>query len=97
MELASFSRFTDTYLSFLDQLVESVGIVINTIEANSRTEELLKQSQSLTMELQHANEELEEGSQLLAQRHDDVESKNREVEEARTSLGGWCQTRVLKA
>src|SRR6476469_5209971 len=47
MELASFDRFSPTHETFLDQLTESIGIVLNTIEANMRTEDLLKQSQSL--------------------------------------------------
>src|SRR5713101_3898801 len=44
LELASFERFSPTHLVFLDQLMESIGIVLNTIEANTRTEDLLKQS-----------------------------------------------------
>src|SRR5687767_237525 len=43
MELASFDRFNPTHETFLDQLTESIGIVLNTIEANMRTEDLLKQ------------------------------------------------------
>ena len=52
IELASFSQFSETHQSFLDQLMESIGIVLNTIAANMRTEDLLKQSQLLTAELQ---------------------------------------------
>src|SRR5262249_39821024 len=52
IELASFHRFSDIHLTFLDQLTESIAIVLNTIAAGMRTEELLKQSQSLTEELQ---------------------------------------------
>ena len=52
MELASFDKFSPTHQAFLDQLTESIGIVLNTIEANMRTEDLLKQSQSLAKELQ---------------------------------------------
>src|SRR5207237_3007637 len=55
MELASFERFSATHQTFLEQLAESIGIVLNTIEANMRTEELLKQSQSLAQELQQPN------------------------------------------
>jgi HAMP domain-containing protein len=33
VELASFYRFTDIHLTFLDQLTESIGIVLNTIAA----------------------------------------------------------------
>ena len=36
MELASFNRFSDIHLTFLDQLTESIGIVLNTLAANMR-------------------------------------------------------------
>ena len=67
MELASFSRFTETYITLLDQLTESIGVVINTIQANTRTEELLTQSQSLAEELQAQQEELTETNKRLEQ------------------------------
>ncbi|HZM53166.1 MAG TPA: response regulator, partial [Vicinamibacteria bacterium] len=93
MELASFERFNKTHLAFLEQLTESIGIVLNTIEANSRTEELLKQSQGLARELQsqqeelqQTNEELEEKAKLLANQNAEVERKNKEVEQARRAL-----------
>ena len=60
MELSSVERFSPTHQAFLDQLTESIGIVLNTIEASTRTENLLKQSQSLATELQKTNLELEE-------------------------------------
>jgi HAMP domain-containing protein/signal transduction histidine kinase len=60
MELSSLDRFNPTHQAFLDQLTESIGIVLHTIEANTRTENLLKQSQSLAAELQKTNEELQE-------------------------------------
>jgi len=60
IELASFQPFSATHMDFLDQLMESIGIVLNTIEANSRTEDLLKQSQSLANELQSRQEELQQ-------------------------------------
>ena len=47
LELASFEQFNPTHQAFLEQLTESIGIVLNTIAANMRTEDLLKQSQSL--------------------------------------------------
>ena len=60
MELSSVERFSPAHEAFLDQLTESIGIVLNTIEASTRTENLLKQSQSLAAELQKTNLELEE-------------------------------------
>jgi len=100
IELASFSEFNETHQSFLDQLMESVGIVLNTIAATMRTEGLLKQSQLLTQELQarqtelttkqeelHAtNEELQEKAQLLENEKKQVEAKNLEIEMARRAV-----------
>ena len=79
IELASFLRFSPTHQDFLDQLTESIGIVMNTIEANSRTEDLLRQSQSLANELQSQNAEIE-------QRRDEVESAKKLVEEKAEQL-----------
>ncbi len=85
-ELASFDTFSETHLDFLSQLTESIGIVLNTIEASSRTEGLLAQSQSLADELRKANEELQDKAHLLVKQKNEVEEKNKEVEEARKSL-----------
>ncbi len=93
IELASLDTFSQTHLDFLEGLTESIGIVLNTIESNSRTEELLVQSQSLASELKSqqevlkmTNEELEEKAVLLANQKSEVEIKNQEVEEARKAL-----------
>jgi signal transduction histidine kinase/DNA-binding response OmpR family regulator len=100
IELASFNEFNETHQSFLDQLMESVGIVLNTIAATMRTEGLLEQSQLLTQELQarqteltrkqeelHAtNDELQEKAQLLENEKKQVEAKNLEIEMARRAL-----------
>ena len=86
LEIASLDRFTETHLSFLSQLTESIGVVLNTIEANSRTESLLTQSQSLAQELQQTNLELAEKARLLSEQNIEVERKNREVEQAKLAL-----------
>ncbi|MEC5387883.1 HAMP domain-containing protein [Uliginosibacterium sp. H3] len=93
VELASLERFNPSHQAFLDQLTESIGIVINTIEANTRTENLLTQSQSLAeelqsrqQELQQTNQELQEKARLLAHQNQEVERKNEEVEQARQAL-----------
>jgi len=88
IELASLYPFTPTHLSFLEQLTQSIGVVLNTIEATMRTERLLEQSQQLTTELQTrqtqlqgTNEELATKAKQLAEQNVEVERKNREVEE----------------
>ncbi|MGN6703686.1 MAG: HAMP domain-containing protein, partial [Burkholderiaceae bacterium] len=93
VEMASFTLFSPIHQTFLDQLAESIGIVLNTIEANMRTEALLTQSQSLTEELQSqqeelrsTNAELEDKARLLEEQKAEVERKNREVEITKLSL-----------
>ena len=86
LELASFRQFSDVHLAFLDQLTQSIGIVLNTIAATMRTEQLLKQSQALAEQLQKTNAELEEKAHLLAEQKNEVETKNREVEQAKAAL-----------
>ena len=95
IELASFHRFSEVHLTFLDQLTESIGIVLNTIEANMRTEELLKSSQSLTQELTNQQEELQKtnarleqqahslqaSEQLLKEQQEELQQTNEELEE----------------
>ena len=117
IELASFDAFSEIHQTFLDQLTEAIGIVLNTIAANMRTEGLLKQSQSLTARAAGAaggaaedqrpagaagaslrkSEELLRTSRrscsrptrswrrrptLLVEQNQQVEAKNREVEQA---------------
>jgi HAMP domain-containing protein/signal transduction histidine kinase/DNA-binding response OmpR family regulator len=93
IELASLGAFTDLQMSFLDQLTNSIGIVLNSIEATMQTEGLLKQSQQLATELQtqqrelqQTNEQLEQKAQQLADRNVEVEAKNQEIEQARRAV-----------
>jgi signal transduction histidine kinase/CheY-like chemotaxis protein/HAMP domain-containing protein len=65
LELASFSRFSPVHLAFLEQLTESIGIVLNTISSSMRKEELLKQSQALTEKLQAQQEEMTKTNRSL--------------------------------
>ncbi|MEY2408780.1 MAG: hypothetical protein QOF48_1450 [Verrucomicrobiota bacterium] len=93
IELASLRPFSVTHLTFLEQLTQSIGVVLNTIEATMRTEGLLQQSQQLTVELQsqqkelqQTNEELGSKARQLADQNAEVERKNQEVEQARRAL-----------
>ncbi len=79
IELASFRRFSANDLIFLDQLMDNIGVIMNIIESNMRTEELLKQLQKSNAELEMQAKELEEKAKLL-------ELKNQEIELASLSL-----------
>ena len=93
IELASLKSFSVTHLTLLEQLTQSIGVVLNTIEATMRTENLLQQSQQLTVELQsqqkelqQTNEELAQKARQLAEQNVEVERKSQEVEQARRAL-----------
>jgi HAMP domain-containing protein/CheY-like chemotaxis protein/signal transduction histidine kinase len=73
IELASFLPFSQIHQTFLDQLAESIGVVLNMIGASMRTEELLEQSQKLTQELQSQSKELQ-------QQQDELKRSNTELE-----------------
>jgi HAMP domain-containing protein/CheY-like chemotaxis protein/signal transduction histidine kinase len=74
IELASFSSFTNIHLTLLDQLTETIAIVLNTIEANMRTEDLLTQSQTLADELQGQQEQLREKNSRLERQAADLQA-----------------------
>ncbi|KRQ96273.1 HAMP domain-containing protein [Bradyrhizobium valentinum] len=93
IELSSIASFTTSQMTFLEQLTDSIGIVLNSIEATMQTEGLLKQSQQLAgelqtqqKELQQTNDQLEQKAQQLAERNVEVERKNQEIEQARRAL-----------
>jgi signal transduction histidine kinase/HAMP domain-containing protein len=79
IELASLQTYNEVHRTFLEQLMETLGVVLNTIMANMRTEELLQQSQSLTQELQTQSEELQ-------RRQEELKRSNAELEQQAQSL-----------
>jgi CheY-like chemotaxis protein/signal transduction histidine kinase/HAMP domain-containing protein len=93
IELASLATFNALQIAFLEQLTDSFGTVLNSIEATMQTEGLLTQSQQLAgelqaqqKELQQTNDQLEQKAQQLAERNVEVERKNDEIEQARRAL-----------
>src|SRR6266536_2724300 len=111
LELASLHQFSDTHKAFIDQFVGTIGVTINTIMANSRTEALLSQSQRLTQELQErsdelqrqqgelrrSNAELEDKAALLAKQNRAIEVQNFQIEQARRALEERAQQLALSS
>ena len=98
IEFASVAAFSELHLTFLERLVATIGVALNTIQANRRTEELLAQSQRLahelqdqSAELQRTNAELEEKAQLLSEQ----KAQHRDARTARSSWPGsaWRRRR----
>ncbi|HET9899012.1 MAG TPA: HAMP domain-containing protein [Streptosporangiaceae bacterium] len=100
IEAGSFSPFTQVHRDFLEQLMETIGINVNTILANARTDSLLAESQRLAAELQarsselqvrqdelqRSNADLEDKAAQLARQNRDIELKNEQIEQARQEI-----------
>jgi signal transduction histidine kinase/HAMP domain-containing protein len=93
IEAGALYPFTQVHRDFLEQLMEAIGVNVNTMIANARTDALLDQSQRLTaelqsrqMELQQSNAELADKAALLAAQNRDIETKNAEIEQARQEI-----------
>jgi signal transduction histidine kinase/HAMP domain-containing protein/CheY-like chemotaxis protein len=109
IELASFTPFSQVQTDFLEQLTETLGVNVNAIIANARTDALLDESQRLAselqarseelqaqqVELQRSNADLEDKAALLAAQNRDIETKNAEIERARQEIEERAQQLAL--
>jgi HAMP domain-containing protein/CheY-like chemotaxis protein/signal transduction histidine kinase len=86
IELASFLPFSEIHQNFLDQLSESIGVVLNMISANMRTEELLEQSQKLTLELQSQSQELQQQQNELKRSNTELEAQAKTLRQSEELL-----------
>src|SRR2546421_564651 len=96
IELASFNTFSAIHQIFLDQLTESIGVVLNMIGANMRTEQLLQQSQSLTQELQSQSQDLTVQQEELKRTNSALEKQAVELEEKAKQLEEQNQNIEIK-
>ncbi|MFM2069114.1 MAG: sensor hybrid histidine kinase, partial [Pseudomonadota bacterium] len=110
IELASLSRFSEIHLTFLDQLTDSIGVVLHTIAANMRTEYLLQQSQSLTAELQSQQQTLQKTNErlehqalnlqtseaLLKNKQDELRAANEQLQDKALALSEQMRQVELK-
>src|SRR5262249_48702904 len=111
LELASLHRFSDMHLTFFDRFVPTIGVTINAIMANSRTEVLLTESQRLATQLQErsdelqrqqgelrrSNAELEEKAALLAKQNRAIEVQNFQIDQARRTLEERAQQLAISS
>jgi HAMP domain-containing protein/signal transduction histidine kinase/ActR/RegA family two-component response regulator len=86
IELATFKPFIPNYLSFLDQLMGSVGVILNMISSSMRTEELLQQLKKSNAELEAQAAELNDKAKLLEVKNNEVELASRSLEEKAEQL-----------
>ncbi len=86
IELASFRPFSLNSLNFLDQLMDSIGVILNMISSSMRTEELLQELKRSNAELEAQAKELEEKAKLLEVKNQEVELASQSLEEKAEQL-----------
>ncbi len=100
IELASFQDWSQIHLTFLDQVTDTIGIVLKAIAADIRRQELLQQSQALTLELQTQQAELQKSNisleektnslqaseELLQLQQEELQQNNEELQQLNAEL-----------
>jgi signal transduction histidine kinase len=85
--------FNKLHRKLLDHAARNFAAVLDSLENEAHSQRLLRQSESLTRELQnqqvwlkHTNDELEEKARLVAVQKIEMEARNRDIEQARLAL-----------
>ena len=100
IELASFQHWNQIHLTFIDQVTDTIGIVLKAIAADVRRQELLQQSQALTLELQTQQAELQKSNisleektnslqaseELLQLQQEELQQNNEELQQLNAEL-----------
>ncbi|MBC7372296.1 MAG: response regulator, partial [Bdellovibrionaceae bacterium] len=86
LELASTRPFSQNYINFLDQLMDSIGVILNMISSSMRTEQLLQELKRSNAELEAQAKELEDKAKLLEVKNQEVELASRSLEEKAEQL-----------
>jgi len=86
LELASLEVFSTLYLNLLQELLTTLGITINSIVGHMRVEELLRNSQAMTEELQSQSEELQLQQEELRSINEQLEDQYKTSEQKTKEL-----------
>lgn len=79
VELASLEAFTKLQKTFLNQVLDTLGITINNVEGRMEIERLLKESQAQTEELQAQSEELQSQSEEMQAQSEELQTQAEEL------------------
>jgi signal transduction histidine kinase/DNA-binding response OmpR family regulator len=93
IELASFTLFSKVQLQFIQQVMPSIAIAVNTAESRTKMQELLEQSQAQAeelqtqqAELQHTNEELQSQTEELQAQSEKLQAQQEELRQRNEEL-----------
>jgi len=108
MVLGSLKPMTEIQLEFINQVMPSIGIAVNTVESRTKLQELLQKTkiqaeklktqkdklQTQTEELQHQKEELQSQSEELQSQTEELQTQQEELRQTNEELE--ARTRELE-
>jgi signal transduction histidine kinase/CheY-like chemotaxis protein/methyl-accepting chemotaxis protein len=86
IEIGSSEALTETRQAFLQQVMSSIGIAVNTAESRAQMQALLQQSQRQTEELQSQSEELQSQQEELQQVNEALQAQREDLETKQAAL-----------
>ncbi|QJD84361.1 response regulator [Cohnella herbarum] len=86
IELASITGFNSEQKELLNSLSDKLGTILNNIHSRSRVEELLRESQAMTEELQVQSEELVCQQEELRETNDKLEQQQKDLKKSEQRL-----------
>ncbi|MHC4181866.1 MAG: response regulator [Planctomycetota bacterium] len=93
VELGAFNEFSDSHLTFLEEVSEGIAIALNSVMSRNRTTSLLEQTkrqaeelQTREEELRQTNEELEEHTKALKESESRLQAQQEELRQTNEEL-----------
>lgn len=93
IELASFNKFEEHEIAFIEKVAESIASTISTVKVNERTRKLLEQSQQMSEELRAQEEELRQNQEELQATQEQMRRRQLELEEENIRLKSGVMAR----
>ena len=86
IEIASFKTLTELKLEFLNQIMPSIAIAVNTAMARTQMRVLLEETQQQAEELQSQSEELQSQQEELRQSNEELEEHSKELQQQQDQI-----------
>jgi signal transduction histidine kinase/DNA-binding response OmpR family regulator/HAMP domain-containing protein len=86
LEIASFTPYTETQQSFLEELIKDVGIILESVMGRIQLAKLLEESQTLMEEIQTQSEELQNQQEELKATNEELEEQTQALRNSEEKL-----------
>ncbi|NJO00929.1 MAG: PAS domain-containing protein, partial [Bacteroidia bacterium] len=96
LEIASFHRFDEMEIDFLEKICESISASVNSVKISERTQRLLQELQEQTEAMRAQEEEMRQNMEELTSTQEQMSQKQNELELLKAGLEAEVQTRTAE-